>query len=128
VFEGCWGAYGETRLAAGGADATQGFGNIVFSLDMDVNRAGNGCESLENLSGRSIIDDIMGVPYAVAASTSGPRNVVDEVSIHDVAMNPVGSAIGFAHDLVAELGKIRRENRGGNDGFKRIHVLFDNVP
>jgi hypothetical protein len=43
-------------------------------------------------------------------------------------MNPIGPAVSYTHNLLAELCKIRCENRGGDDGFTRIHVLFDSVP
>jgi hypothetical protein len=54
-------------------------------------------------------------------------NIVNEVSVHHIAVNPVGSAFGYADDLLTQLAEVRCENRRGDDGLGGIHVLSDSV-
>jgi hypothetical protein len=45
------------------------------------------------------------------------RNIIDEMSVHDVAMNPIG-ACGFdLVDLIAKPREVSGKNGWGNDHF-----------
>jgi hypothetical protein len=44
-------------------------------------------------------------------------NVVDEMAIHDVAVNPVGAGRFYLSDFVGQLGKVGREDGRSDDDF-----------
>ena len=52
------------------------------------------------------------------ATTAGPeRNVIDEVAVHDVEMEPIGAGFFGAMDLGFEMREIGGEDGRSDEGF-----------
>jgi len=53
--------------------------------------------------------------FANDRHNSGPkRNVIDEMSIHDVAVNPIGPSLLNPVNFIGQSGKIGSEDGGGD--------------
>src|SRR6266481_1122223 len=52
------------------------------------------------------------------------RNVVDEMAVHDVAMDPVGSGLFDLMDFLAQAGEVGGQDRGGDEhlGHGSIYI------
>jgi hypothetical protein len=48
-------------------------------------------------------------------------NVVHEVSVHDVAMDPIRTRGAHGRGFLADAREVARENRGRNDDFSIVH-------
>ena len=49
-------------------------------------------------------------------------NIIDEMSVHDVAMDPISAGFFGGADFIGQAGKIGSENGGRDDDFLRGHV------
>jgi hypothetical protein len=61
--------------------------------------------------------DVEGQSRELANSRDDSRsegNVINEMSVHDVAMNPIGPGLLNAAHFMAQSGKIGGENGGGD--------------
>jgi hypothetical protein len=62
--------------------------------------------------------------FADGGDDRGPeRNVIDEMAIHDVEMQPVCARLFHAVDLAFEMGKIRGENRRSDENGRSHRVM-----
>src|SRR5947208_13481499 len=46
-------------------------------------------------------------------------DVIDKMTVHDVAMNPIGSGVFYPVDFIGQSGKICGQNGGGDE--HRVH-------
>ena len=112
---------GQTSAAARAANLLQGFGNFVFRFRFNVDR--DGVRSSVDKTGQVMIGmldhemDVERQSGELANSRDHSRsegNVVDEVSVHDIAMNPIGPGLLNSLHFIGQSGKIGGEN-GGSD-------------
>jgi hypothetical protein len=108
-------------MAISVSNPLQGFADIVFCFrfNMDRNRVGPCIDETRQIVigmlnhqvniKRQICDFANGRDHARAE-----RNIVDEMTVHDVAMDPIGSRLFHPANLIGQSGKIGGENRGSN--------------
>src|SRR5437870_5487589 len=121
---------GQTSPAAPAANLLQGFGNIVFRFRFNVD--GDRVRSGVDKTGQVMIGmldhemDVERQSRELANSRDDSRsegNVIDEMSVHDVAMNPIDSGFLNPTDFIGQSGKI-----GGQDGGRDqdpMHRMMD---
>jgi hypothetical protein len=56
------------------------------------------------------------------------RNVIDEMAVHDVEMQPIGAGLLGAVDLVLETGEVRGEDGRSDQCFHADETLLRKVP
>src|SRR6266436_733345 len=112
---------GQTSAAAPATNLLQGFGNFVFRFRFNVDR--DRVRSGVDKTGQVMIGmfdhemDVERQSRELANSRDDSRsegNVIDEMSVHDVAMNPIGPGLFNPAHFIGQSGKIGGEN-GGSD-------------
>jgi len=117
--EGGAGAQGETGGETGGANAGQGGGHIVIRFQVDGDAAGVFGEAGEEMvrTGDHEVN-IQGAGGALArgGNEGGTKgDIIDEVAVHDVHVQPIGAGVLRAADFLGQARKIAGEDGGGDD-------------
>ena len=100
---------------------------LGFHVDRD--RIGSGLEEARKVMVRPF-DHEMDVERKLSVladrrDNGGPEgNVIDEMAIHDVEMEPIGARFFDAMDLGFEMGEIRGENGRGHQNLGIEHTRF----
>lgn len=127
--QGGGGVEGEAGEAAGGADAAEGFGDVVIGLDVDGDEVRAGIDEALEVVVRAR-DHEVGVEEDVVDLIDGfddggaERDVVDEVSVHDVEVHPVCAGVDGADDFIGDFGEVGGEQGWGDDVVfegRRVH-------
>lgn len=99
--EGSGGVEGEARLAACGANGAEGLSDVVFGFDVDGDHVGaRSDEAREKMIGAGdhevdVEEDIVG--FVDGLDDGGAkRDVIDEMPVHDVEVEPVGARVDGA--------------------------------
>ncbi len=109
------------------ANRAQGLRDIVFRFGFDMNRDGIRARFEEArhvmigmLDHEMDVERKLGV-FSHRRDDSGPeRNVIDEMAIHDVEMQPIGAGFLGAMDLGFEMGEVRGEDGRSDEDFRRV--------
>ena len=127
-FEGRGGIQGKPDTASGGSNRAQRFRHVMFRFGFDMD--GDGIRAGIEEAGEVVIgvlDHEMNIErelrqFAHGGDNGGPEgNVIDEVAIHDVEMEPIGAGRFRAANFVRELGEIRGEEGGSDQRFWCTH-------
>ena len=119
----------QTGATASVANFLQSFFDMMFRLRLDVDCDGV-CAGFDKsrrvmigmLDHQVDIERKLGLLAHKIDNRRPEGNIIDEMSVHDVAMNPIGAGFFSGADFIGQAGKIGRENGGRNDDFLRGHV------
>ncbi len=102
-------------------------GDVVVGLHVHGDRVGEVGEAGEVEIGA--LDHEVDIEREVRVARSGLHDggaegdVVHEVPVHDVAMDPIAPGLGDAGDFLAEAAEVGGEDGGGDDGFAGGHIV-----
>jgi hypothetical protein len=116
-FEGRGRIQGQPHAASGRANRRECFRHVVFRFGLDMHGDGirAGLEETRQIM-IGMLDHEMNIErelrqFAHRGDKSGPKgNIVHEMAVHDVEMEPVGAGFLGAPDFAAELGEVRGED------------------
>ncbi len=100
--------HGQARRATGRADPSQGRGDLLLDLDVDRDRVAAGVEELLDVAARLAdhqvrVERELRPRSEVLDGLGAERQVRDEVAVHDVEMDAVGTGLLDAADRVGEV-------------------------
>ena len=118
----------QASAASRGANRAQGLRDIMFRFRFDVD--GDGIRARFEEARHVMIgmlDHEMDVEWKICVLSngrddSGPeRNIIDEVAVHDVEMEPIGAGFLGTVDLGFETGEVRGEDGRSDEDLGRGH-------
>ncbi len=109
----------ESRLETGFPDAAQRFRDVVLGLDVHGDQIGPGVdEALEVMirpgNHQVRVEKDPARPVGRRHHLRAEGDVVHEVAIHHIQVHPVRPRSHRAPDFAADVGEIRRQQRGGD--------------
>ena len=113
--------HGQARRATGRADPPQGRGDLLLDLDVDRDRVAAGVEELLDVAARLAdhqvrVERELRPRSKVLDGLGTERQVRDEVAVHDVEMDAVGTGLLDAADRVGEVREVGVEDARRDTG------------
>ena len=123
------GVQSQTSATTGVANFLQSFFDTMFRLRLDVDCDGV-CAGFDKsrrvmigmLDHQVDIERKLGLLAHKIDNRRPEGDIIDEMSVHDVAMNPICAGFFSGANFIGQAGKIGSENGGRDDNFLRGHV------